>query len=176
VAITWDGAAWAQSTSYDVNQRVVNVGNAYVCRQAGTSAALGGGPTGTGTGIVDGTCLWDFLGAYTGSVLDVAPELATGSPVITRAAQITFLSLAERRVGDAALWLDILDDGRRYLAAHFGQLTRLRGHGPLTSESVGQLARGYAALMGPFAVDLTAAGRAYMDLVRTLPTVVGFTA
>jgi hypothetical protein len=36
-----------------------NAPNTYVMKQAGTTAATGG-PTGTGTGIVDGTCKWDF--------------------------------------------------------------------------------------------------------------------
>ena len=36
-----------------------NGANQYVCTVAGTSAASGG-PTGTGTGITDGTVTWDY--------------------------------------------------------------------------------------------------------------------
>ena len=40
---------------------VINGANAYVCTVAGTSAGSGG-PTGTGTGIVDNTVTWNYLG------------------------------------------------------------------------------------------------------------------
>ncbi len=42
----------------------------YVCVTSGTSAASGG-PTGTGAGIVDGTCVWDY-------VADTASPVAVG--------------------------------------------------------------------------------------------------
>ncbi|OQW33976.1 MAG: hypothetical protein A4E20_12165 [Nitrospira sp. SG-bin2] len=52
---------WAASTTYtaDVSRVFVN-GNIYICRQTGASAASGG-PTGTGTGIVDGATRWDYV-------------------------------------------------------------------------------------------------------------------
>ena len=53
---------WAASTAYTVGQTVQNYGNAYTCTAAGTSAASGG-PTGTGTGITDGTVVWNWLTA-----------------------------------------------------------------------------------------------------------------
>lgn len=52
---------WAASTAYTVGQEVSNGGNIYACTTAGTSAASGG-PTGTGTGITDGTAVWSYVG------------------------------------------------------------------------------------------------------------------
>ncbi len=54
--------AWAISTAYTAGDCVVNGGNVYQCTNSGTSAGSGG-PTGTGTGIVDGGCIWDFYTA-----------------------------------------------------------------------------------------------------------------
>ena len=51
---------WAASTAYTVGQTVQNSGNVYTCTTAGTSAASGG-PSGTGTGITDGTVVWSWL-------------------------------------------------------------------------------------------------------------------
>ena len=53
--------AWAISTAYVVGAVVLNDTNKiYACTTAGTSAGAGG-PTGTGTGIVDGTVVWDYI-------------------------------------------------------------------------------------------------------------------
>ncbi len=53
--------AWVASTAYNtLGAFVSNGGNAYVLTTAGTSASSGG-PTGTGTNIVDGTCVWNFV-------------------------------------------------------------------------------------------------------------------
>jgi hypothetical protein len=54
-------AWWSPDTAYAVNDQRQNNTNIYNCTQAGTSAHSGG-PTGTGTGIVDNTCLWDYVG------------------------------------------------------------------------------------------------------------------
>lgn len=175
MAIAWDGAAWQPTTPYAVSARVVNGGNVYQCVGAGTSAGSGG-PTGTGAGIVDGGVTWNYLGPFTGAVLDVAPELATGSPVIAPEAQSTLLALAEQLVASLDIWGTLLDDGRRYLAAHLAELSRLRGRGPITAESVGPLSRSYATLMGTRSLQLTPAGRMYLDLIRTTKAVFGFTA
>jgi len=53
-------APWVGSTAYSLGQKIVNGGNAYYCTSTGTSAASGG-PSGTGTGIVDGTCVWKYI-------------------------------------------------------------------------------------------------------------------
>lgn len=53
---------WHASTVYVVGQQVNNdSGKAYKCTTGGTSAGSGG-PTGTGTGITDGTVVWDYIG------------------------------------------------------------------------------------------------------------------
>ena len=179
MAITWSGDGWVALTPYAVGARVVNVGNVYLCTVAGTSGNTGGPTATTTTPITDGSVTWSYLGAFLGMfVLGAAPELATGAPVITAFMQIMFLDLAEELVSDPAIWLTptLLDAGRAYLAAHFGELARLRGHGPLTAQTVGPLSRSYASMIGPFAVDLTSAGRAYMDLVRTTPAALGIVA
>jgi hypothetical protein len=52
--------AWAINTVYGVDARVINDGERiYKCTTRGTSAASGG-PTGTGTGIADGTAVWAY--------------------------------------------------------------------------------------------------------------------
>lgn len=55
---------WAASSPFAVGDQVDNGGNVYICTTAGTTAASGG-PTGTGTGIVDGSAVWDYLGTTT---------------------------------------------------------------------------------------------------------------
>jgi hypothetical protein len=62
------GVAWAPSTAYTLAQIRTNGGNTYRCTTGGTSAASGG-PSGTGTGIADGTAVW----AYVDPALGTAP-------------------------------------------------------------------------------------------------------
>lgn len=52
---------WQASTPYALNQQVNNGGNVYKATTAGTSAGSGG-PTGTGSGITDGSAVWSYLG------------------------------------------------------------------------------------------------------------------
>ncbi|XTP37073.1 glycosyl hydrolase [Mycobacterium sp. TJFP1] len=52
--------AWAPSTAYDTGNVRVNGSRVYYCTIGGTSAGSGG-PTGTGTGITDGTVTWRYL-------------------------------------------------------------------------------------------------------------------
>lgn len=54
-------ASWVATTAYTLGTYVVNGGKMYKCTLAGTSAGSGG-PTGTGTGIVDGSAHWDYAG------------------------------------------------------------------------------------------------------------------
>jgi hypothetical protein len=54
------GPAWAQNTAYAVGALVTANGNLYQCTTAGTSAASGAGPTGTGNAIADGTAVWAY--------------------------------------------------------------------------------------------------------------------
>lgn len=53
--------AWMPSTAYVVNNKQNNGGNIYNETVASCTSAASGGPTGTGTGIVDGTCSWDYV-------------------------------------------------------------------------------------------------------------------
>lgn len=53
---------WATSTAYVEGDVVKGVGDTkrYVCLQSGTSSSGGGGPTGTGSSITDGSCVWKY--------------------------------------------------------------------------------------------------------------------
>lgn len=54
---------WAATTPYSTTgMQVTNGSNVYTLATPGTSASSGG-PTGTGTGITDGTCVWNFFSA-----------------------------------------------------------------------------------------------------------------
>lgn len=57
--IDYYAAAWTINTAYSLGTVVANGGNWYICTQAGTSAGAGG-PSGTGTSIVDNTVRWDY--------------------------------------------------------------------------------------------------------------------
>ncbi|HEX5328338.1 MAG TPA: hypothetical protein VFW75_16915 [Acetobacteraceae bacterium] len=56
------GSTWIASNVTAVGQYCTNGGNTYVCATAGTTASSGG-PTGTGSGIVDGSVHWNYVGA-----------------------------------------------------------------------------------------------------------------
>lgn len=60
--------AWAPSTVYALGDVRTNAGNIYVVTVPGTSAGSGG-PTGTGTAIVDNTVTWRFVGTGTAFAL-----------------------------------------------------------------------------------------------------------
>ena len=51
--------AWAGSTAYALGDFVTNGANQYKCTTLGISA-VSGGPTGTGSGITDGTAVWEY--------------------------------------------------------------------------------------------------------------------
>lgn len=51
--------SWSASTVYAVGNMVRNSSKQYICTVGGTSASSGG-PTGTGTGITDGSVTWDY--------------------------------------------------------------------------------------------------------------------
>jgi hypothetical protein len=65
---------WTGLTAYVVGQILTNLVRDYVCVTSGTSA-ISGGPTGTGTGIVDGTCVWDYV-ADKATPVSIGGELA----------------------------------------------------------------------------------------------------
>lgn len=63
---------WTALTAFKINDLVSNSSNVYQCTTSGTSASSGG-PTGTGTGITDGTVVWDYiesLVSYTPAVIN----------------------------------------------------------------------------------------------------------
>lgn len=67
-AVLAAATARAPTTPYFVGDVRTNAGNIYVVTIAGTSGA-GGGPTGTGSAIVDGTVTWRFVGTGTFTAL-----------------------------------------------------------------------------------------------------------
>lgn len=74
---------WQGSTAYALNDYVTNdSGKVYKCTSAGTSASSGG-PTGTSTGIVDGTAEWDYVQAAADMVLDSGNFTAGQSFTVT---------------------------------------------------------------------------------------------
>jgi hypothetical protein len=77
--------AWVASTAYDTVGTVVtnDSGKRYTLVTAGTSASSGG-PTGTGTGITDGTCVWDYyLVHYSGLNASIVGETGATPAVVT---------------------------------------------------------------------------------------------
>lgn len=161
MAITWAGTAWTATTGYVIGDRVVNGGNVYRCTVAGTSGNTGG-PTGTGSAITDGNCTWAYLGANGGAVIDVAAELAT----LTAGQQRSILDMVDRQVADAEFLGSYFDDGARYLAAHLGAVSKLKGKGPVTAEAVGSVSRSYASLLQFGPLGTTAYGVEFERLVR----------
>lgn len=59
--------AWTANTAYALNATVTaDSGKMYICDQAGTSAASGSGPSGTGANITDNGARWDYVSATAG--------------------------------------------------------------------------------------------------------------
>lgn len=56
---------WKPATSYMIGQTIQNGINLYIVTTAGISDATAG-PAGTGTGMIDGTAVWDFVKENTG--------------------------------------------------------------------------------------------------------------
>lgn len=91
---------WVASTLYAVGDIVVNGGLAYENTTAGTSGLAG--PAGTGTGIIDGSCVWKYVGlgvvgGLTAHVGDLV-GLGTGTPPGSR------WVIARRDGGDMFVW------------------------------------------------------------------------
>jgi hypothetical protein len=53
--------SWATSTAYTLDRVRKNGSRLYRVSTAGTSASSGGGPTGTGSSITDGTIVWSYV-------------------------------------------------------------------------------------------------------------------
>jgi len=71
---------WTISTGYVLDHHVSNSGNIYICTTAGTSAGSGG-PTGTGTGITDGSCVWNYVESAEGRIPLDNVNVTTGQSV-----------------------------------------------------------------------------------------------
>lgn len=72
--VTGTSAAWAANAAVTVGVQVTHdSGKVYVCDTAGVTAASGG-PSGTGTNIVDGTARWDYVGPVSANA--IGPSLA----------------------------------------------------------------------------------------------------
>lgn len=78
--------SWAASTAVTVGQQMDNGGNVYRCTTAGTTA-VSGGPTGTGSGISDGTAVWSYAGPV-GITLDNT-NIAAGQQITITGFSIT---------------------------------------------------------------------------------------
>jgi hypothetical protein len=62
------GNAWVANNNYAIGDYIHANGNIYVCTTAGTSAIEGSGPSETGTGITDGSVVWNYVVAFTGMI------------------------------------------------------------------------------------------------------------
>lgn len=69
---------WAASTAVALNTQMHLGGNVYIVATAGTTASSGG-PTGTGSGITDGTVTWNYVGKQEMAVDNVS--IAVSQPI-----------------------------------------------------------------------------------------------
>ena len=77
--------AWVASTAYTTGAYRTNGANQYKCITGGTSAASGG-PTGTGTGITDGTVIWDWYAKAGADIQLDSLEVTAGQTVTVNSA------------------------------------------------------------------------------------------
>jgi hypothetical protein len=67
---TWgqDMDGWSPNATFSTNQKCFNLHSTpkrvYQCTTGGTTASSGNGPSTTGSGITDGTCVWTYLADY----------------------------------------------------------------------------------------------------------------
>jgi hypothetical protein len=85
--ISYSAAAWVASTAVVLGQRALNGGNVYIATTAGTTASSGG-PTGTGSGITDGTAVWNYVSAIGDMTVD-NPSIAVGQTVTVSSFTLT---------------------------------------------------------------------------------------
>jgi hypothetical protein len=81
--------AWATSTVYAVGNKRTAGANQYNCTTAGTSASSGSGPTGTGTGITDGTAVWEYISPANAQVQVSSLGVTSGQSVQINSATLT---------------------------------------------------------------------------------------
>jgi hypothetical protein len=68
---------WAPSLNYSLSQQISNANGVYDCASPGVSASVGVGPSGTGSGIVDGSVVWNFI-APAAEMVFASTNLAPG--------------------------------------------------------------------------------------------------
>lgn len=99
---------WAVSTAYSLNTFAYANGNVYQCTQAGTSAASGSGPSGTGTGISDGTAKWSYaaptLKVFSGAVPVNCAAADPSGPLVTITLPNPFLTESSGATAIAGTW------------------------------------------------------------------------
>lgn len=99
-------------------------------------------------------------------VTAVAPETST-APV---AMQTAILALVNQQLTEA-IWGELIETGRAYLAAHFATLSSRGGSGgTVVSESAGAVSRSYASPSGLDSTGMSSSayGNIFMTLVRSL--------
>lgn len=102
-------------------------------------------------------------------VVAIAPELIA----LNANSQTQILQIVDRQI-NADAWGSLADDGRRFLAAHYGSLALRKGSGFITEEHVGQLGRSYAVPAWlKSSLGLTSYGIEYRRLTTLLPSVLG---
>lgn len=80
---------WYASAAVIVGQYMTANGNLYVATAAGTTASTGTGPSGTTTGITDGTVTWSYVLTGTGALVFSNTKTATGNSLSMTSAIIT---------------------------------------------------------------------------------------
>jgi hypothetical protein len=98
-------SVWAASTAYVAGDVRRNSGNIYRCTLGGTSATSGG-PTGTGSGIVDGTVTWEFVS--TGGIQWGYAEITARSSAtqVTASVRAGFAGTSATAAWRLGLWSD----------------------------------------------------------------------
>lgn len=114
----YGGAPWRASVYKPLGVLVTNNGNVYQCSQAGTTNSSGG-PTGTGTGITDGTCKWDFVHAVSNG--DGVVQLGSGDPALQAVSTTT---VPDDAAGNGLSWYDKYD-----ASTGFSTFTRAQRYG-----------------------------------------------
>lgn len=100
------GTIWYANTAYAVGTVVTNTaGGWYICQTAGITSS-GSAPTGTGTGITDGTVVWDYVAPGTNpptctlSIISLVQNL----PVVINSATIQLLTASPNAPINVPVW------------------------------------------------------------------------
>lgn len=94
---------------------------------------------------------------------NIAPEFCDKTPQDLE----RFLSYAALSV-DAVKWGSLTDLATLYLAAHLLSISKNGDHGPVTSETVGDLSQSYASGDATDNLMMTGYGREFLRLRRSL--------